>query len=280
MIEPDRRLADPAPPEGTPDLRARALTALVLAPAGLAAAWAGGWPLAAACALAAGVMAWEWLRMSARGAGWLARTGVAGATLFVLGMVLRTEPGLAGVGFWVQFGAILAMASVTMAGRGIGPSLGLAVIAAATAAFWTLRELGGLALLIPMLIAIWTFDSMAYVAGRWIGGPKLWPRASPNKTWSGFAAGILAAAGAAAAASAALGGPPAAWAVAGLAIGAVAQGGDMAESLAKRAFGAKDASGLLPGHGGVLDRLDGHMSASLVMLAALFAAPGLIRVLT
>ena len=257
------------------------LTALVLAPAGLGAVWAGGWVLAAACALAAGVMAWEWLRLSARGAGPIVRrVGEAGAVLFVLGLALRAEPGAAGAGFWVQFAGILAMAAVTMAGRGVVPSLGLAIIAAATAAFWTLRELGGLGLLVPMLVAIWTFDSAAYLAGRWIGGPKLWPRASPNKTWSGFMAGLVAAGASAALAGRLLDADALVWGLAGMAIGAVAQAGDIAESLAKRAFGAKDASGLLPGHGGVLDRLDGHMSASLVMLAALFAAPGLIRVLT
>jgi phosphatidate cytidylyltransferase len=281
LIEPGRRLSDPSPAEGSPDLRARVLTALVLAPAGLGAVWAGGWVLAAACALAAGVMAWEWLRLSARGAGPVVRrVGEAGAALFVLGLALRAEPGAAGAGFWVQFAGILAMAAVTMAGRGVVPSLGLAIIAAATAAFWTLRELGGLGLLVPMLAAIWAFDSAAYLAGRWIGGPKLWPRASPNKTWSGFAAGLVAAGASAALAGRLLDADVLVWGLAGMAIGAVAQAGDIAESLAKRAFGAKDASGLLPGHGGVLDRLDGHMSASLVMLAALFAAPGLIRVLT
>lgn len=280
MNEPGRRPFDPAPPEGTPDLRARALTALVLAPAGLATVWAGGWVLAAACALAAWVMAWEWLRLSARGAGHVRRVGEIGAALFVLGLVLRTEPGFAGAGFWVQFAAILAMAAVTVAGRGVAPSLGLAVIAAATSAFWTLRELGGLAVMIPMLAAIWAFDIAAYIGGRWIGGPKLWPRASPNKTWSGFLAGLFLAGAAAAFAGRFFEADPVVWAIAGVAIGAVAQGGDMAESLAKRAYGVKDASGLLPGHGGVLDRLDGHMAASLVMLAALFAAPGLIRTLT
>ncbi len=280
MSDRDRTPPGHAPPEGTPDLRARVLTAAVLAPAGLGAVWSGGWVLAGACALAAGIMAWEWLRMSARGGGWFARAGEAGAALFVVGLVLRTEPGMAGAGFWLQAASILAMASVTVAGRGVAPSLGLAIIAGATSAFWTLRELGGLAFLVPMLIAIWAFDSAAYIAGRWIGGPKLWPRASPNKTWSGFAAGLFLAGSAAAFAGRFFDGDPLVWGVAGVLIGVAAQGGDMAESLAKRAYGAKDASGLLPGHGGLLDRLDGHMCASLVMLAALFAAPGLIRVLT
>lgn len=281
MNKPRGTPAGQAPPEGTPDLRARALTALVLVPLGLGAVWAGGWALAAACALSAAIMGWEWLRMSARGAGPLVlAAGCIGAGLFPIALALRTEPGLAGAGFWVQLAAVLAMAGVTGAGRGVVPSLGLAVIAAATGAFWTLRELGGPALLVPMLAAIWAFDSAAYLGGRWMGGPKLWLRASPNKTWSGFGAGLAAAAAAGAGAAALMEANVAVWAGAGVLIGAVAQAGDMAESLAKRAHGAKDASGLLPGHGGLLDRLDGHMSASLVMLAALFAAPGLIRVLT
>src|SRR5262249_34469094 len=103
---------------------------------------------------------------------------------------------------------------------------------------------------------------MAYFGGRQIGGPKLWPRVSPAKTWSGFLIGITS-------------GSLLGWTVSphsacgfcmvllGLAAGAVAQVGDLFESTLKRRFGVKDASGLIPGHGGAMDRLDGFIAASV-----------------
>ena len=107
---------------------------------------------------------------------------------------------------------------------------------------------------------------MAFFGGRAIGGPKLAPRLSPSKTWSGFAVGILS--------GAALGllvaprsNCPVCVALTGLAAGVLAQAGDLFESALKRRFGAKDAGSLIPGHGGVMDRLDGFIAASLFAAA-------------
>jgi phosphatidate cytidylyltransferase len=130
----------------------------------------------------------------------------------------------------------------------------------------------GLAALILVLLVVWATDIGGYVAGRGIGGPKLWPRISPNKTWAGaiggFAASLIVAAGFAAfrfAGTAPL-----------LTLGAVlsiaAQCGDLFESAIKRRFGVKDSGSIIPGHGGLLDRLDGFVAA--IVLAAVF---GLLR---
>jgi phosphatidate cytidylyltransferase len=128
----------------------------------------------------------------------------------------------------------------------------------------------GLALVVWVFIVTWATDILAYFAGRAIGGPKLAPRISPNKTWAGLIGGI---------AGAALGG----WLMAryfemeplfhwlGGPMGAIAQAGDLYESSVKRRAGVKDSGTLLPGHGGVLDRLDGLLAVALVTTLVLMA---------
>jgi len=121
---------------------------------------------------------------------------------------------------------------------------------------------------------IWASDISAYLAGRSIGGPKLAPRISPNKTWSGSVGGLLGAISVGVVAAILIGSEVSAWQVALVAalLGLATQSGDMFESWIKRRFGVKDSSGLLPGHGGLLDRLDGVLAASPV--AALIALIG------
>ncbi len=115
-------------------------------------------------------------------------------------------------------------------------------------------------------------DIAAYTSGRTIGGPKLWPSVSPNKTWSGLIGGVAAAALAGALFSWALGtGSPRWLAILGFVLGVVAQGGDLAESALKRHFGIKDSSDLIPGHGGVMDRMDGIVTASVAAAVIAFA---------
>jgi phosphatidate cytidylyltransferase len=130
----------------------------------------------------------------------------------------------------------------------------------------------GLAGVLWMFAVVWTTDVAAYFAGRRLGGPKLWPRVSPKKTWSGFAGGLMAgtAAGIAVPLAASrwgvtlpvgLGGIAAVSALASI----VGQLGDLAESALKRRFGVKDSSNLIPGHGGVMDRLDALWAVALMM---------------
>lgn len=129
-------------------------------------------------------------------------------------------------------------------------------------------EYGVMAVLYIFAI-VWTTDSAAYLFGRWIGGPKLAPRISPKKTWAGFAGGVISAA-LVALVFGFFAGMFSLWlAVVAIVLAMIAQGGDLGESAIKRVFGRKDSSSLIPGHGGVLDRLDGLIFAASA--AALFA---------
>jgi phosphatidate cytidylyltransferase len=124
----------------------------------------------------------------------------------------------------------------------------------------------GFSALMLILLVVWATDSAGYFAGRGFGGPKLWPRVSPKKTWAGavggFAASLFVAAGFAAFGLARPG--PALLLAAVLSV--ASQLGDLFESAVKRRFGVKDSSHIIPGHGGLLDRLDGFVAA--VVLAA------------
>lgn len=125
-------------------------------------------------------------------------------------------------------------------------------------------EFGVLAILLLFAI-VWTTDILGYFAGRAFGGPKLWPAISPKKTWSGAIAGTLGATIVAFVVTRAFGAfNGGAIAAVAFALSVVAQLGDLLESWIKRKFGAKDASHLIPGHGGVMDRLDGFWSAAFV----------------
>ena len=120
-----------------------------------------------------------------------------------------------------------------------------------------------------VVVIVWASDIGAYVAGRLIGGPRLAPRISPGKTWSGAAGGLLAAA------LVGLGAGRVAGAAVALALSLLAQLGDLAESAAKRRAGVKDSGALIPGHGGLLDRLDGLLAAGpAAALLALALGPG------
>ncbi len=126
----------------------------------------------------------------------------------------------------------------------------------------------GFTAVIWLLVLVWAADSGAYAAGRLIGGPKLAPKISPNKTWAGLGGCIVSAAFA--------GGIVAHWtgfdeiykiAAVSAFIGLVSQGGDLVESAFKRHFDVKDSSNLIPGHGGLLDRVDALLAA--IVAAAL-----------
>ena len=131
----------------------------------------------------------------------------------------------------------------------------------------------GLALLVWLFVVVWTTDTAAYFAGRAIGGPRLAPAISPSKTWAGLCGGML---------GAALTGALAAWLLGsgrllqaaglGALLAVVAQLGDLVESGSKRAAGVKDSGTLIPGHGGLLDRVDGLLFAAPVFAAMVWLA--------
>jgi phosphatidate cytidylyltransferase len=160
----------------------------------------------------------------------------------------------------------------------IWPAAGLFYIGLTGFSLVLLRgeDFAGLLNTLFMVLIVWASDTGAYLAGRALGGPKLAPAISPGKTWSGAAGGLLAAilVGAGAAALLMPGGASRAAAIAAM-LGLMSQAGDLLESAIKRRFGVKDSSSLIPGHGGVFDRLDGVMAAAPLATAfALLAGRG------
>jgi phosphatidate cytidylyltransferase len=248
----------------------RILAALVLAPAAILMAYLGGWIWAVLATLAAIGLYAEWLSIVGMAGRWQATAAGIGA-LILMGWWL-------GQGHFEALLITLALGLVVVGAlapeRRIWAAAGFFYAAAAQiAAILTRMDPGlGLSALILILLVVWATDIGGYVAGRSIGGPKLWPRISPNKTWAGaiggFAASLVVAAGFAAfkyAGTAPL-------LVLGAVLSIAAQFGDLFESAIKRRFGVKDSGRIIPGHGGLLDRLDGFVAA--IVLAAIF---GLLR---
>jgi phosphatidate cytidylyltransferase len=260
-------------PRGS-ELALRVCSALVLVPLALATAYLGGWPFAIFWGVAAMGVLWEWTSLVAgTDRRFVLMTGAASLAL-ALALVVSGLP----------LAAVIVLAISTLAAASLAPAerrlwiaggipyagaLGLAPIVLRSD-----REDGFLAVIF-LFAVVWTTDIAAYFIGRAAGGPKLVPQVSPKKTWSGAIGGTLAAVvvALALAKTAALAG----WfAIAMLAIvlSVFAQAGDVFESFLKRRFGAKDSSHLIPGHGGLMDRLDGFVTASVVATAIGLARGG------
>ena len=264
---PDNAVASEADPSGTPwlsnNLKLRILSGAVLAAVAFLLAFAGPLPFAFLILLCALVISWEWGRL------------VRGATFdlgfFVHAIAVTAAIVLAGAGYAALAVAVLAIAAITLiplyVGRGARLSaLGVFYVGLPAVALLWLRsdEPFGFTAVLFVFAVVWSSDTAAYAAGRSIGGPKLWPRVSPNKTWAGLA-GALTAGALAAGVFAIL--EPEAPAVRlvllGIALAFVAQAGDLAESALKRLFNLKDASDLIPGHGGFMDRMDSIVAAAV-----------------
>jgi phosphatidate cytidylyltransferase len=126
----------------------------------------------------------------------------------------------------------------------------------------------GFAALMLVLLTVWATDIGGYFAGRLIGGPKLWPQVSPKKTWAGAVGGFVASLAVAVGFAAFDLGKFMPLLLLAAALSVAAQLGDLFESAVKRRFGVKDSSHIIPGHGGLMDRLDGFVAA--IVLAAIF----------
>lgn len=241
----------------------RIISALVLAPLPVAAIWFG-WPwLPLLTGAAAAVMAWEWGRLC-RG-GHFGRTGIVlvAVVLAAVGAAALASTGLALGTTLLGAGVVLWAARKTSDAEPQWAAFGAIWVALPCVCLLWLAHDGpaGRVTLLWVLAVVWATDIGAYVVGRTSGGPRLAPRWSPRKTWAGLAGGTACAGLAGWATAVWLGISPALPLVAvsaGLAI--VEQFGDLAESVAKRRFGVKDSSGLIPGHGGLLDRLDGLLA--------------------
>lgn len=229
----------------------------------------------AALALVAGLLGLaEWLRLTGAPAGRVTLLTLAGfVVLVVVDLAVGAGPGLeflagAGVLLYVLLRAWkIPNALLIVVGL---PYIGLAV----TALVW-LRNLPetGLLLMLWLFAVVWATDIGGYAVGRSLGGRKLAPRISPGKTWSGFAGGTAAALAAGGLFAGAAGRPVAWAALAAALLSVVSQIGDLFESSLKRRAGVKDSGDLIPGHGGLLDRIDGLIFAAPLM-AAMVAAAG------
>ena len=271
-------MSDAEDPIKKSDLPARFAASVAMIAVALAATLLGGWPFRILVAAAAALMLLEWSDMHRVPRLWA-----------YVGMALLAAALLAGSEFlypaaeapligdaetfapnWLGF-AGLALLSLLPGLFSRRPAMtgGFLYVGMPSLALISLSWVGEV-LVLWVFAVTWSTDILAYFAGRAIGGPKLAPRVSPNKTWAGLIGGM---------AGAALFG----WAVAswfqmgalflwlGAAMGAVAQAGDLYESWVKRRAGVKDSGRLLPGHGGVLDRLDGMLAVALVTALLLMA---------
>jgi phosphatidate cytidylyltransferase len=256
------------------ELTVRIISAAVLAPVAVLIAYVGGFTFQTFWGLAAIVVVWEWTLLvtetrrnavlvtaltsvtlaliltgiSPNRGGPVAQSHLlAGIAMLAAGMVVAAAVAPPSLRAWVAAGIPYA------AGIGLSPI----ILRSDTGA--------GFLALVFLFAIVWATDIAAFFAGRAIGGPKLAPRISPNKTWSGAVGGVLGGAGAAivVAMLAGLGGLLVITSIA-VVLSMVAQAGDLFESALKRRFGVKDSGRLIPGHGGLMDRLDGFVAAAVV----------------
>lgn len=263
-VTPDTQ-ATPDTAKGSSNLYMRVVAALVLAPLTILIAWIGGWIWACVVIAAAALLYFEWLMIVGVSGNRLAvAAGLAALALSGICLMLRR----ADIAFAIVAVGLVLVAMVAREQRGWVAS-GLVYAAAALIATILVRgdaDFGFLGLMFVLLV-VWVTDIGGYFAGRGIGGPKLWPRVSPKKTWAGaiggLVLGLVIAAG-----FALLGfGKMGPLLLLGAVLSIVSQLGDLFESAVKRRFDVKDSSHIIPGHGGLLDRLDGFVAA--IVFAAL-----------
>jgi len=251
------------PPKKLSDLGVRLASALVLGPLVLAIAYWGGIPFALLMLAAAMLFLWEWFSMT--GTPLKSACSLVGqGTLVALGILHVVGLPAAGLGVMVLGAfAVLAVSGFSKTGRwGLEGTLysGLSLFS-----LLALRDgASGLLVTFFLLFVVWATDIFAYFTGRALGGPKLWKRVSPKKTWSGAIGGLLLATVFGTGVAYAAGETQLAfWALLAAALSIVSQAGDLLESAIKRRFDVKDSSRLIPGHGGIMDRIDGLVAAAI-----------------
>jgi phosphatidate cytidylyltransferase len=256
--------------QGSRNLAARVIAAVVLAPLAIAIAYAGGWLWTALVTVISIGLYVEWL-------------GIVGAVremrVVAFGVAALAIGGLC-LGLGRIDAALVALAIGLSGVAALSPAprpwtaTGFFYAAAAEIASVLVRldQVWGFVALIMVLLVVWATDIGGYFAGRGIGGPKLWPLVSPKKTWAGALGGFTASLAVAAGFAALSLGKTGPLLLLAAVLSISSQLGDLFESAVKRRFGVKDSSHIIPGHGGLMDRLDGYVAA--VLLAAIF---GLLR---
>jgi len=256
-------------PSNPSSLTLRIVSAAVMLPVVFGAVWLGGWFFAALLAMVAGVMYWEWQGMCGEKDG----PAIGYALLCGAGPIAFLAFG----GIQVLIGwalAVLVVFVLRKNKRRAFLAAGFAYICLACIAVVWLRgpDLAGMQTVVWLGVVVVMTDTCAYFTGRTLGGPKLAPKISPNKTWSGLAGGIAGAAAAGGILAAFIDANAVNVALVSGGLAVIAQIGDLAVSIAKRAFAVKDSGNIIPGHGGALDRFDGVLSAAIAI--ALLSLPG------
>lgn len=259
----------------TRDIAIRAGSAAVLAPLAIAGLWLGGWAFMALMVVAVLLLSWEWAKMTAPGAAkWMAAAVAVG--ILAPGFAVHLADISLGLVLLV-FGAMLAFVIASLVRRPpIDAAYGVFYLGwPLVLMVWLRISNEGGSWMILLFAITWAADVFAYLVGNLLKGPKLWPRFSPNKTWSGFVGGLVGGTAMALVLVATKGGGFLSfsgvnlWLAAfiGLSGALATMAGDLWESALKRRYGVKDSGDLIPGHGGLLDRVDGLMFAVVVVAA-------------
>ena len=262
----------PKKPVGPSNLVTRIVSAVVLAPLFLAVVWYGGWLFLVVIAIAGLLILDEWSRIT-RSRDFVALFAAFGLVAAVAGVWWSSN--FYAAMFIIDTVIIVGLLSL-LSGRPPWIALGVLYAGLPTVAFGALR-LGenGLWAVAVIVALTWATDIAAYFVGRTLGGPKLWPAVSPKKTWSGAIGGLAGGALAAWIVSMISGiGTPLLVALVALPLSVASQLGDLAESSLKRHFGVKDSGTLIPGHGGIMDRVDGLLAATVAAYAIGLVASG------
>jgi phosphatidate cytidylyltransferase len=267
-------VTDSPPLESTGELGKRVASGIVMAALAVGAVALGGWPFALFWAAAAIGVFWEWSAMVAGGA---AAVRVVGIAALIAAALMAGAGQISAASLALAAGAAAVAAACPGGRRGWGAA-GVAYAGVLLIAPIVLRRDPALGLLgiLFLFAVVWSTDILGYFVGRAIGGARLAPRLSPKKTWSGACGGALGAL-AGGIALIYIAGKTALAPTAGVAfvLSIATQTGDLFESAVKRRFGVKDASHVIPGHGGLMDRLDGFIAASAVAALVGIARGGL-----
>lgn len=263
--KPSIPLTETTSTPSTRNLWLRVASAAILAPLAIAAAWFGDWPFTVFWGLAALAVWWEWVGLvEPAGRNLVLATGAC--TLILLGVLLEAD----NLSIAAMMVALGVLAGIVTAGRQAPLVAGGLIYASVLLMATTILRADvvyGFAAILFLYAIVWGTDIGGYFAGRAIGGPKLAPAISPKKTWSGAIGGAIVGVAAAIAVAETFSiRHPVAIGMVAFVLSLVSQSGDLFESWLKRRFEAKDTSALIPGHGGVMDRLDGFIFAGVAAL--------------
>ncbi|MEM7123330.1 MAG: CDP-archaeol synthase [Pseudomonadota bacterium] len=254
----------------------RIISALILIPLAVAVVLLGSWWFAGAILIISAMMLYEWFGVTGAKALWAAT-----AALIAIWVAIAAHGSVALSIYLLIMGSIgSAFICLVRGGEEVAKwvAIGLAYISIPMVALiWLIETPNGSWVVLWLLVVVWVTDIAAYTAGRLIGGPKLAPAISPGKTWAGALGGLIGAVVVAVFATPymlAMESTDAVLLAAALSV--VAQCGDLAESWFKRRFDKKDSGTLIPGHGGVMDRVDGLVAAAPVLAIVIAFSPSLV----